>query len=146
MHTAPHLHFKGNCREAFDFYAETLGGRIVFAMTYGEAPGSQASSAQQRDQIIHARIDLGGQFLLGCDAPAERYQTPQGFNVMLNIGEADEAKRVFTTLAAGGSVTMPFAETFWARGFGMCTDRFGVPWMVNCEKPLEAVAAARKSA
>ena len=147
MQTSPHLHFNGNCREAFDFYAQTFGGKIVFAMTYGEAPGAEKTSAESRNKIIHARIDFGGQFLLGADTPGERYHTPQGFNVMAAVEQPAEAERIFSTLAQGGKVTMPVQETFWAHRFGMCTDRFGTPWMINCAKPLEAVtAAARKSA
>jgi PhnB protein len=148
MNTSTHLHFNGNCREAFDFYAQTFGGRIVFAMTYAEAPTSgNEVPADTRDKIIHARIDLGDQFLLGCDTPAQHYHAPQGFNVMAAVEKPAEAERIFNALAAGGAVTMAFQETFWAHRFGMCTDRFGVPWMVNCEKPLGSVAAtARKSA
>jgi PhnB protein len=147
MQTATHLHFKGNCREAFDFYCKTFGGRIVFAMTFGEAPGSEQAPPEVKNQIIHARVDLGGQFLLGCDAPDGRYTTPQGFNVMANVEKPQDAERIFRSLAEGGEITMPFQETFWARGFGMCTDRFGTPWMVNCEKPAFAVTPqAAKSA
>ncbi len=147
MQTSTHLHFKGNCREAFNFYARTFGGTIVFQMTYGEAPGCENAPAAVREQIIHARIDLGGQYLLGCDAPPDRYQVPQGFAVMAAVEKRADAERIFNALADNGTVTMPFQETFWAHGFGMCTDRFGTPWMVNCEKPLDVVAgAARKSA
>lgn len=147
MNTGTHLHFQGNCREAFRFYAETLGGRIVFAMTYGESPAAEHTPASMREQIIHARLELGEQFLLGCDTPADRYQAPQGFNVMVAVEQSDEAERVFTALTAEGTVTMPLQETFWAMRFGMCTDRFGIPWMVNCAKPLEAVAGTgRRSA
>jgi len=147
MQTSTHLHFNGNCREAFDFYAKTLGGKIVFSMTYGESPAAQKSSSESRNKIIHARIDFGGQFLLGADTPGEHYHTPQGFNVMAAVEQPAEADRIFRTLAEGGQVTMPVQETFWAHRFGMCTDRFGTPWMVNCAKPLDAVAAsARKSA
>ncbi|HXW75118.1 MAG TPA: VOC family protein [Steroidobacteraceae bacterium] len=69
-----------------------------------------------------------------------RYRAPQGFNVMLAVETPEEAERVFNALADNGSVTMPFQETFWARRFGMCTDRFGIPWMVNCAKPPEAMS------
>jgi PhnB protein len=147
MNTGTHLHFRGNCREAFRFYAEALGGRIVFAMTYGESPAAEHTPAGMREQIIHTRLDLGGQFLLGCDTPADRYQAPQGFNVMVAVEQSDEAERVFRALADNGTVTMPLQETFWAKRFGMCTDRFGIPWMVNCAKPLAGVAEAdRRSA
>lgn len=75
-------------------------------------------------------------YLLGCDAPSDRYQTPQGFNVMAAVDDPDDAERIFKKLAEGGTISMPCQETFWAHRFGMCTDRFGIPWMVNCEKPL----------
>ena len=145
--TITHLHFKGNCSEAFRFYAATFGGRIVFSMTYGEAPGAAQGPAETRDQIIHARIDLAGDALLGCDVPPDRYEKPQGFNVMANADQPGDAERLFRVLSEGGAVTMPIQETFWAHRFGMCTDRFGTPWMVNCAKPVEALAeTARKSA
>ncbi|TLY74891.1 MAG: VOC family protein [Gammaproteobacteria bacterium] len=147
MQTSTHLHFNGNCREAFDFYARTFGGKIVFSMTYGESPGAEKTSPESGNKIIHARIDFGGQCLLGCDTPAEHYHTPEGFNVMAAVEQPAEAERIFATLADGGQVTMAVQETFWAHRFGMVTDRFGTPWMVNCAKPLGAVtAAARKSA
>jgi PhnB protein len=147
MQTAPHLNFNGNCAEAFRFYAETLGGRIVFSLTYGESPAGPQTSAGFRDKIIHSRLDFGAQYLLGCDAPPDRFQAPQGVSIMAGIDEPEDAERAFKALSAGGTITMPIQETFWAKRFGMCTDRFGIPWMVNCEKPLADVATpARKSA
>jgi PhnB protein len=140
MQTSPHLHYPGNCREAFQSYADIFNGRIVFAMTYGESPAAAQTTPELREKIIHARLDFGGQSVLGCDAPPERYRAPQGFDVMAGIDQPAEAERVFKALAQGGKITMPFQETFWARGFGMCTDRFGIPWMINCEKPLADVA------
>jgi PhnB protein len=141
MQTSTHLTFKGNCREAFKFYCETFGGQIVFSMTYGESPAREHTPPEARGQIMHARIDFGGQQLLGCDAPGGLYQVPQGFGVMAAVDEPADAERIFTALAAGGKVTMPCQETFWAHRFGMCTDRFGTPWMINCLKPLENPAA-----
>jgi PhnB protein len=71
---------------------------------------------------------------MGMDSPPDRYLAPQGFNVAVDITDPDEAGRAFRALAEGGTVTMPFQQTFWAHRFGMCTDRFGIPWMINCEK------------
>jgi PhnB protein len=140
MQTLAHLHYKGNCREAFNYYARTLGGKVVFAMTYGESPIAAHSPQEVHDQIIHARLDLGSDgTLLGCDTPSERYQAPQGFNVAVSFDDPNDAERAFNALADGGNIVMPFAETFWSRRFGMCTDRFGIPWMVNCQKPEAAV-------
>ena len=132
--TVTHLHFKGNCSEAFEFYAATFGGRIVFSMTYGEAPGAHQASPEVREQIIHARLDLGDEFLLGCDVTPDRYEKPQGFNLMANADQPADAERLFRILSEGGTITMPIGETFWAQRFGMVTDRFGTPWMINCEK------------
>ncbi|HEY8052302.1 MAG TPA: VOC family protein [Steroidobacteraceae bacterium] len=147
MQPAAHLNFKGNCAEAFKFYADTFGGKIVFSLTYGESPVGGETSDDFRDKIMHARVDFGGQYLLGCDAPHDYFRTPQGISIHAAIEEPQAAERAFKALSEGGAITMPFAETFWAKGFGMCTDRFGIPWMVNCEKPLADTAALlRKSA
>ncbi len=86
-----------------------------------------------RDKIIHARCAIADTILMGSDAPPGRYQAPQGFNVSLEFTDIAEAERIFQALADGGTVTMPVQQTFWAARFGMLTDKFGVPWMVNCE-------------
>ena len=144
MQLATHLAFNGNCRQAFAFYESTFSGRILMQLTYGEAPISGGGpSAEMADQIMHARLDIEGQYLMGADAPPGRYQSPQGVMVSVSISDLERARRIFETLAANGKITMPFQETFWARGFGMCIDRFAVPWIVNCEKPLALGASAR---
>ena len=115
-------------------FVVTFGGRIVFSMTYGEAPGAAQSTPEAREQIIHARVDLGADdALLGCDVPPGRYEKPQGFNVMANAEDPAHAERLFRTLSEGGTVAMPIQETFWAARFGMLVDQFGTPWMINCE-------------
>jgi PhnB protein len=134
MRLMAHLHFKGNCREAFEYYAALFGGEIVFAMTYGEVPDAPPAADATRDRIVHARVDLNGQFLLGSDPPDDHYHAPQGFNVMAMVQTPGEAERIFNSLAKGGTIGMPFGQTFWAYRFGMCNDRFGIPWMINCEK------------
>lgn len=134
MQANPHLHFQGNCREAFNFYADTFGGKIAFAMTFGESPLAAQTPSEVRDQIIHTRLEFANQALFGCDAPKERYQKPQGFNGPALVPQLQEAQRIFEALASDGAVVMAFGPTFFAYRFGMCTDRFGIPWMVNCEK------------
>jgi PhnB protein len=134
MKLPAHLHYNGNCREAFGTYAEIFGGQIEFAMSCGEMPGGDRT-APDRDRLAHARVRLGGgEHLLGCDPSPERYQKPQGYNVMTLIEEPKEAGRVFNRLCERGGIVMPFQQTFWAYRFGMCMDRFDIPWMVNCEK------------
>lgn len=143
MQLTTHLAFDGNCRQAFEFYADTLGGRILMQLTYGEAPIGEGSSPEMSQKIMHARLDIDGQHLMGADAPPGRYKAPQGSMVSVSLGDLERARRIFARLADGGKITMPFQETFWARGFGMCIDRYAVPWIVNCEKPLAVGAAAR---
>lgn len=130
----PYLHFQGNCEAAFRFYETALGGKMVMMMTYAETPMAAQMPPEFQKKIAHARIDVGGTMLMGSDAPSERYQKPQGFSVSLNVDEPAAAERTFHALADGGSTTMPIEETFWAQRFGMLVDKFGIPWMINCEK------------
>jgi PhnB protein len=134
MRLNPYLAFDGKCEAAFRFYEQALGGRIVAMMTYGDSPMAEQMPPEMRGKIMHARLVAGEAVLMGSDAPDGRHEKAQGLSVALNIDEPEEAERVFAALAAGGTVTMPIQETFWARRFGMLADRFGTPWMVNCEK------------
>ncbi len=129
MQLNPYLTFDGQCEAAFRFYEQALGGTIVAIMTCGESPMAEQTPAELRGQIMHARLIVGDTVLMGSDAPGERYEKMKGFSVALGVDEPAEAERVFNALAAGGTVTMPIQETFWAH-------RFGTPWMINCEKPM----------
>jgi PhnB protein len=133
IHT--YLTFRGDCRAAFELYAETLGGTIEMMMTHGDSPVAAQVPKEWQASIMHARLRVGSSVLMGSDAPPEHQETPQGFSVSLGVATPAEAERIFTKLAEGGTVRMPLQETFWAMRFGMFVDRFGVPWMVNCERP-----------
>lgn len=126
-----HLHFNGRCREALEFYAQTLGGKITFATAWGETPVAKDVGADWQSKILHASLEFGGQTITGDDAPAPQYAKPQGFGVLLSFDDVAAAKKVFDAFAANGTAHMPFGETFWAKAFGMVTDEFGIPWMVN---------------
>jgi PhnB protein len=136
MKLNPYLTFDGKCKEAFKFYEKVLGGKILAMMTHADMPSDRPSAPDNRDMILHARMAIGDTLLMGSDAPAARLQKMQGFSVTLGIDNPAEAERVYNALAEGGSVQMPLAETFWAKKFGMVTDRFGTPWMINCEKTM----------
>lgn len=131
----PYLNFNGNCRIAFDFYFQVLGGKLDM-QTFGESPMAEQADPDWQDKILHARLAIGDAVLMGSDAPDGRYQPPQGMMVSLQVDTALEADRIFAELAEGGEVPMPIQETFWAERFGMCVDRFGIPWMVNCDKAM----------
>ena len=135
MQLNPHLAFNGQCEAAFTFYEKCLGGKITFMMRYGDSPVAEQTSPDRRTKILHATLALGNDRLTGADVPPESYQRPQGFSVSLQIGDAEEADRIFETLAEKGVVQMPVQDTFWALRFGMLVDQFGTPWIINCGKP-----------
>jgi PhnB protein len=138
MHSNPYLFFNGDCREALTFYAELLGGRVDDMMAYAGTPMAEEMPADWRDKVMHASMTFGEDTLMASDAPPPMYEKPQGFYVALHFKDTAEAERIFAALAEGGTVKMPLEETFWATRFGMCVDRFGTPWMVNCDKPTAA--------
>lgn len=132
LHT--YLNFDGDCRQAFEFYEQCLGGAIMAMMTFGDAPACGDMPADSRDRIMHACLQLDNCMIMGTDATtAHPYPGVSGAHVVVNVHEPAEAERVFGALSENGRVEMPMQETFWARRFGMAVDRFGVPWMVNCD-------------
>ena len=134
MQLNPYLFFQGNCKEAFTVYEKILSGKIIAMTTHGETPAAEHMTPEWQDKIIHARMTFGDQILMASDAPPEHHRPMQGFSVSLNVDEPAEADRIFNAFSEGGQVTMPIQETFWAHRFGMLVDRFGAPWMINCEK------------
>lgn len=130
-----YLIFTGQCREAFETYEKVLGGKIEVMQTHGESPMAGETPVGRQDSIIHARLAVGNAILMGSDSPPEHFEKPQGFSVSINVTRMADAERIFNALAEGGQVRMPFGKTFWAEGFGMLVDRYGIPWMVNCEQP-----------
>ncbi|HEX6501871.1 MAG TPA: VOC family protein [Terriglobales bacterium] len=129
----PYLLFNGDCEAAIRFYERSLGGKVEAMFTHEGTPMEKMVPAEWRKKIIHARLALGDKVLMASDCPPDRYVKPQGFSVNLDCKTPAEAERVFSALAENGAVQMPLQQTFWAARFGMVTDRFGTPWMINCE-------------
>jgi len=128
-----HVAFAGNCREAMAFYADVTGGHLESMLTYGETPAAAEVAPELHDRIIHASLNLRGRRLMGADMAGDCYQAPQGAQIHLNYDDPAQAERVFQAFCEGGTVIMPYEETFWAHRFGMVTDRFGVQWMISAE-------------
>ena len=132
MQLITHLNFNGNCKAAFDFYAAALNGKITMMMTWGDSPMANTAPPEMKSRIMHASMELPqGAVLMGADHPQGKHVKPCGFCVSLQLNDTAEAKRLFELLSHGGQVQMPFQKTFWSPGFGMCTDQFEIPWMVN---------------
>jgi PhnB protein len=128
------LHFNGNCEAALKFYEQALGAKVVMMLRYAESPMAKETPQEMSQKIMHGRISIGDNIIMGSDAPPGRFHAPTGFSINIGVDTPEEAKRLFDALSEKAEINMPFAETFWAHGFGMLTDQFGVPWMVNCEK------------
>ena len=133
MQLNPYLLFNGDCEEAFKFYEQTFGGKIEAMSKFGGSPAAEHAPPDWGDKILHASMTIGDQRLMASDAPPGQYEKPQGVSVAIGLNDPAKGEQIFNALAQGGKTTMPFQKTFWASGFGMCTDRFGIPWMVNCE-------------
>jgi PhnB protein len=135
MQLTAYLIFDGNCRQAFEFYQQSLGGEIVAMFDHSGPEVAGHVPPDWHDRIMHARLVVGDAVLMGSDNRPEETGRKYGFSVSAQVDTPEEAERIFHALSEGGSVTMPIGETFWAVRFGMLVDPFGVPWMVNCEKP-----------
>jgi PhnB protein len=137
MRTNLHLGFQGKCDEAFTFYEMVFQTKRLMTMKYSEAPGMPCPEGAE-NLILHTAITLGSLTLMGADAPPGRGKPFGGYDISLETEDAAEVKRLFDALSEGGSVMMPLAPTFWSPLFGMCTDKFGVAWMVGVPGPQPA--------
>jgi PhnB protein len=133
MQINAYLNYDGQCREAFQLYERVLGGQITMVHTFGESPMGDQTPPDYKDRVMHVRLELGDQVLMGSDAPPPHFDKPQGFSISIGVDDVAEAERIFNQLSEGGQVTMSLQKTFWAERFAMFVDRYGTPWMVNCE-------------
>jgi PhnB protein len=139
MHLTSYLNFDGKCEEAFKFYENCLNGKITQLVTFDSmGPGHVPEGWGHK--LMHAQMTVGSQELMGSDAPPDRFERQQGFSMSVHVDQPAEAERIFTALAQNGTVRMPIQKTPWAEKFGMLTDQFGIPWMVNCAAAASAGA------
>jgi PhnB protein len=136
MQVNPYLFYNGNCEAALKFYEKVLGAKIEAMLTYEGGPADMPIPPDYKKKIMHAKISIDDEVIMASDAPPGNFHPPQGFSVSLQVEDPADAERRFKALSEGGKVNMPFGKTFFSKGFGMCVDQFGTPWMVNC--PMEA--------
>ena len=131
-----YLVFDGTCAEAMRFYERALGGTIDVMMSGADSPIAAQMPKEFAHRILHARLVLpGGGMLYGGDSPAHiPYEGIKGVSITVDFATVAEAEKAFAALAQGGQVTMPMQSAFWAKRWGMLTDRFGTPWNVNGEQ------------
>jgi PhnB protein len=131
----PYLGFAGQAEEAFDFYHAVLGGTLEGLSRFSEAPPEMLAGHEgDANLLMHVSLVFwDGQVLMGSDRPASMGSVTFGDSVAISIApeSAEEGARIFSALAEGGRVTVPYERQFWGADYGMCTDRFGIHWMVN---------------
>ena len=138
----PYLAFDGQCEEAVELYKKVLGAEVLFAMRFKDAPDPHPEGmlpAGFENKIMHLHMKVAGNSIMatdggGCQGDSKGFH---GFSLTIALDTVAEAERVFQELSAGGQVTMPLMETFFAQTFGVFSDKFGVPWMVIVEKPMQ---------
>ena len=134
MQIYPYLSFNGQCEAAFKFYEECLGAQLGPIFRYAGSPMADQVPADWQDKVMHASLTVGEQVLMGGDVAPDRYEKPKGISLSLQMKSTTKAERIFQLLAKDGTVVMPLEKTFWAARFGMLVDRFGIPWLINCEE------------
>lgn len=131
----PYLNFKGNTEEAFTFYKSIFGGDFLSVQRFKDTPEATRLPEKDLNKIMHIALPIGnGNILMATDAlESVGHAITQGNNFHLSVStDSDEETRtLFNALAAGGKVTVPLDKMFWGSYFGMCTDKFGVQWMVS---------------
>lgn len=135
MRINPYLSFDGQCQAALQLYERCTGGKIVYLMTYAQSPMATQVPPEWGKRIYHATFSFMDQTLGAADAPPGSYRRPQGFSLTIEVDKPAEADRLFAMLSEKGTVQMPVQETHWARRFGVLTDQFGTPWIINCGTP-----------
>lgn len=132
-----YLNYSGNCQQAFRFYEQHLGGTITMMTTHGQGPNAANLPADQKNAILHARLELGNTVVMGADIPHS--EPMRSAYLTLTLDSEDEAERVYALLSEGGQIFMKMEKTFFANRFSMLRDRFGTSWMLL----HEATASSR---
>jgi PhnB protein len=127
-----YLNYAGNCEDAFHFYEQQLGGRIVMMMRHEEHPNPSLPPGFGK-KILHGQLELGGATLMGADIPGS--EPMRSAYVSLTLDSIEEAERVYRILSEGGQIFMKMQEMFFAPRFAMIRDRFGTSWMLLAAGP-----------
>ena len=134
MNVQPYLFFEGRAEEALAFYTKALGTKVDMVMRNREAPEPPPPGMLppgSENKVMHASFKVGDTDVMLSDGRCSGKPNFAGFSLSITAPDEAVARRIFSALAEGGSVTMPIGKTFWSPCFGMLTDRFGVGWMLN---------------
>ena len=127
-----YINYRRNCREAFQFYEQHLGGQITSMVAFKDQPDTSNVPEDRKNDILHARIEIGGSVLMGADIP--NAESMRSAYLSLRVGRDEEAERIYSLLSDGGKIFMKMEKTFFASRFAMLRDKFGTNWMLLCEQ------------
>jgi PhnB protein len=129
-----YVNYPGNCKQAFQFYEQHLGGKITMMMTHEQVPPDTGNQlpADWKSAILHARLEIGNTILMGADIP--NAEPMRSAYLTLRFQSSKEAEEIYALLSDGGQIFMKMEETFFASRFAMLRDRFGTSWMLLHEK------------
>lgn len=134
-----YLNFNGNTEEAFNFYREVLGGNIMVIQRFKDTPEAGEVAAEDANKIMHISMSVGKNMVfMGTDSlesKGHKLMVGNNFHISVSTESEDETRRIFNELSKGGKVEVPLDKMFWGAYFGMCTDKFGVQWMVSYDAP-----------
>ena len=139
MSISTYLTFDGNCRQAFEFYRSVFGGDFHVFSTFADIPSQAGVSEEEKNNVMHVSLPIGDSVLMGSDNSSQGPGLEVGNNFSLSVtaDSHQHGDQLLAALSAGGTVTMPMEQTFWGAYFGMCTDKFGINWMVVHELSSE---------
>lgn len=132
-----YLNFPGNCEEAFNYYKKVFGGEFLGVNRFSEMPPQEGMTISEyfQDKIMHISLPISKEcVLMGSDTGGEwapDLKVGNNISLSINADSKEDADRYFTQLSESGKVTMPMDQTFWGEYFGMCSDQFGIHWMVS---------------
>jgi len=129
----PYLNFNDNCREAMNFYKDSLGGELTI-ITVGESPMAAQMPPAMKDSILHASLKIGDNMLMGSDMRRKQLTDGDTVSLSLNCSSEEEIRTCYKKLSSGGKADHPLENTFWNAIFGDLTDKFGNHWLLNYDK------------
>ena len=140
MKVRTYLNYGGNCAEAFRFYEQNLGAKILMLMTFAQAPDQSQVQRMDQNAVLHAQLEIGDTQIMASDVSPDTFKPMRSTYLCYAVDSDAEAERIYALLAEGGEVFMPMQETFFASRFGQLRDRFGTSWMVIHERPMTGQA------
>ena len=126
-----YLNYPGNCKQAFEFYQQHLGGKITSMMTHANNPETSNLPADWKDAVLNATVEIGGAIIMAADIP--NAEPMRSAYLTLHLNTVEEAENIYALLAEGGHIFMKMEETFFAQRFAMLRDKFGTSWMLLCD-------------